>query len=315
MELIRGLHNLRPRHRGCVATIGALDGVHLGHRALLAQLMSVGRERELPSVVICFEPLPREFFAPREAPARLMSFREKFIELRALGIDRVLRVRFDERFRSLSAEAFIEQIFVQGLGVRYLVVGDDLRFGAGRSGDTALLRSAGERAGFAVGDIPSVMVDGARVSSSRIRQSLQAHDFALAERLLGYPYRMSGKVIYGRQLGRTLGLPTANLELHRTRAPMSGVYAVEVSGVAGHPVQGVANVGTRPTIGDREKALLEVHLLDFSGELYGRHIDVVFRHKIRDELKFNSVAELTRHIQADIVAGREWFAQRSLSGQ
>ena len=315
MELIRGLHNLAPRHRGCVATIGAFDGVHLGHRALLAQLITRGRELSLPSAVVCFEPLPREYFAPREAPPRLMSFREKFIELRRLGVDRLLRIRFDEHFRSVTAEAFIEQIVVQGLGVRHLVVGDDLRFGAGRSGDTTMLRAAGEHYGFAVGDIPSVISGGARVSSSRIREALQASDFLLAEELLGYPYRMSGKVVFGRQLGRTLGVPTANLELHRSRAPMSGVYAVEVTGAADNRVQGVANVGTRPTIGDRDKALLEVHLLDFSGDLYGRHVDVVFRHKIRDELKFSSVEELTGHIRADIRAGRRWFEGRPDAAQ
>ena len=315
MELIRGLHNLAPRHRGCVATIGAFDGVHLGHRALLAQLITRGRELSLPSAVVCFEPLPREYFAPREAPPRLMSFREKVIELRRLGVDRLLRIRFDEHFRSVTAEAFIEQIIVQGLGVRHLVVGDDLRFGAGRSGDTTMLRAAGEQYGFAVGDIPSVISGAARVSSSRIREALQASDFLLAEELLGYPYRMSGKVVFGRQLGRTLGVPTANLELHRSRAPMSGVYAVEVTGAADHRVQGVANVGTRPTIGDRDKALLEVHLLDFSGDLYGRHVDVVFRHKIRDELKFSSVEELTGHIRADIQAGRRWFEGRPGAAQ
>jgi riboflavin kinase/FMN adenylyltransferase len=309
MELIRGMHNLASRHRGCVATMGAFDGVHWGHRAVLKQLIDKGRELALPTVVICFEPLPREFFAPREAPPRLMSFREKLVVLRQLGLDRVLRIRFDERFRSLAAEDFIEQIFVQGLGVRHLVVGDDLRFGAGRRGDIVMLRAAGANNGFEVGDTASVMMDGARVSSSRIRKALEDNDLELAQGLLGYPYQMSGKVVYGRQLGRTLGLPTANLELHRSRAPMSGVYAVDVLGAAGQLVQGVANVGTRPTIGDREKALLEVHLLDFNGDLYGRHIDVIFRHKIREELKFDSIDELKRRIEEDISVARQWFLQ------
>ena len=308
MELIRGLHNLRPRHRGCVGTIGAFDGVHLGHRALLRKLLERGCELGLPSVVICFEPLPREYFAPVDAPARLMSFREKVVALRALGVDRVLRISFDEEFRSQAATAFIENIFVQGLGIQYIVVGDDLRFGAGREGDVVMLREAGLKHGFDVADTASVMVDHERVSSSRIRQALENADFALAERLLGYPYSMTGRVVYGRQLGRTLGIPTANLELHRSKAPMAGVYAVEVLGVDGCPLRGVANVGVRPTVGDRSKALLEVHLLDFDGDLYGKCIDVIFRHKIRAEQKFASLDELKARVTDDIEASRQWFA-------
>jgi len=308
MELIRGLHNLRPRHRGCVATVGAFDGVHRGHQTLLRELTQQGAGLGLASVVICFEPLPREFFAPHSSPARLMNFREKFTALKGLGIDRLLRIGFDERFRAVSAEDFIQRVFVQGLGVRYVVAGDDLRFGAGRGGDIDVLRAAGTVHGFDVADTPSVLVDGQRVSSSRIRRALERGDFGQAERLLGRPYTMSGKVMLGRQLGRTLGVPTANLELHRTRAPMAGVYAVEVAGFDGQGYQGVANVGLRPTVGDRSKALLEVHIFDFDGHLYGRHIDVMFRHKIRDERKFDSLDELKRWIAADIQASRAWFA-------
>ena len=192
--------------------------------------------------------------------------------------------------------------------MRYVVAGDDLRFGAGRGGDIDVLRAAGTVHGFDVADTPSVLVDGQRVSSSRIRRALERGDFGQAERLLGRPYTMSGKVMLGRQLGRTLGVPTANLELHRTRAPMAGVYAVEVAGFDGQGYRGVANVGLRPTVGDRSKALLEVHIFDFDGHLYGRHIDVMFRHKIRDERKFDSLDELKRWIAADIQASRAWFA-------
>ncbi len=307
MELIRGLHNLKPHHCACVGTIGAFDGVHLGHQALLQNLVEEGRRLGLPVVVICFEPLPREFFAPSEAPARLMSFREKWLALEALGVDRVLRINFNERFRSLSAAAFVKSVLVQGLGIKYVVVGDDLRFGAGRQGDANSLLLAGKQYGFDVVDTPSVLVDGDRVSSSRIRDELEAADFLMAERLLGRPFSMSGRVCFGRQLGRTLGVPTANVELLRLKAPISGVYAVEVTGIGDRICHGVANVGVRPTVEDRSKAILEAHIFDFSGDIYGSRINVVFRHKIRDERKFNSLSELEQHIHADIASGRAWF--------
>lgn len=289
-----------------MATIGAFDGVHLGHQTLLNSLMARGKELGLPSVVVCFEPLPREYFAPVEAPARLMSFREKLTEFRRLGIDRVLRIRFTDELRAMGAQEFIRQVFVEGLGVKHIVVGDDLRFGADREGDAPLLAEEGRQHGYEVEDTTSVIVAGERVSSSRIRHALEQADFELAEQLLGRPYSMTGKVVFGRQLGRTIDVPTANLEMHRFKAPMSGVYAVEVNGLNG-TLQGVANVGLRPTVGDLTKAILEVHILDFNQDIYGRRIDVVFRHKIREEKKFNSISELKERIEADIVAGRKWF--------
>jgi riboflavin kinase/FMN adenylyltransferase len=309
MELIRGLHNLRPRHRGCVATIGAFDGVHTGHRAVLGYLLEKSAQLALPSVVILFEPLPREYFAPREAPARLMSFREKVLALQDLGIDRVLRVRFDEELRNMSAQEFIENIFVDGLGVRYIVVGDDLRFGHGREGDFAMMQEQGERHGYEAMHMATLDISGTRVSSTRIREALENADFAQAEALLGQPYSISGKVVYGDQRGRTLGTPTANLELHRLRAPLSGVYVAEVSGVAGEPWPAVANVGIRPTVGEGFRANLEVHLLDFEGQLYGRRLKVTFRKKLRDEIKFDSLDELKQQIHRDIAQGHEFFKQ------
>jgi len=308
MELIRGLHNLRPWHRGCVATIGAFDGLHLGHQRVLAHLKAEGRARGLPTVVIVFEPLPREYFAPVQAPARLMSFREKCIALEGLGIDRVLRIHFDNRFSQMPAESFIQQVFVEGLDIRFMMAGDDLRFGRDREGDFRLLKSAGQRWGFEVTEADTCELDGERVSSTRIRKALEAGDFALAERLLGRPYAISGKVVYGQQLGRTLGAPTANLQLHRLRAAMSGVYAVEVAGLGDALVQGVANVGTRPTVDDRVKAILEVHLLDFNQTIYGKHIEVFFRKKMRDERKFASLDALKEQIGRDVDAARAWFA-------
>jgi riboflavin kinase/FMN adenylyltransferase len=317
MELIRGLHNLRPRHCGCVTTIGAFDGVHNGHRAVLGHLLEKSVELDLPSVVILFEPLPREYFAPREAPARLMSFREKFRALAELGVDRVLRVRFDEELRTMSAMDFISRIFVEGLGARYIVVGDDLRFGHDREGDFAMMQEQGERLGYEAMHTATLGISGTRVSSTRIREALGNADFELAAKLLGRPYSITGKVVYGDQRGRSLGSPTANMELHRPRAPLSGVYVVEVGGAgdpaagvpaAGVPaLPGVANIGTRPTVGDGLKANLEVHLLDFDEQLYGKTLTVTFREKIRDEQKFESLEELKQQIHKDIARGREFF--------
>jgi len=307
MELIRGLHNMRPRHRGCVVTIGAFDGVHLGHQAVIRHLLDKSRELEVPSLVIVFEPLPREYLAPLKAPARIMSFREKFFAMRSLGVDRLLRVQFNESLRAMSAQQFLEDIFVAGLGVRYVVLGDDFRFGNDREGDLEFIRQQGPRYGYEARPTPTLSMDGERVSSTRIREALESADFAEAERLLGRAYSISGKVVYGRQLGRTLGTPTANLQLHRLRAPLSGVYAVDVSGAGLDGVPGVANVGVRPTVDDSIKANLEVHLLDREIALYGQHIEVTFRHKLRDELKFGSVDELRDNIARDIEDARAWL--------
>lgn len=308
MELIRGLHNLRPGHCGCVATIGAFDGVHCGHQAVIRQLLQKSAALALPSIVIVFEPLPREYFAPLNAPARLSSFREKFLALQALGVDRILRVRFTEHLQTMPAQEFIDTLFVRGLGVSHVALGDDFRFGNDREGDFRLLSAQGERYGFDVEPTVTFAIHGERVSSTRIRQALEEADFELAETLLSRPYSISGKVVYGRQLGRSLGFPTANLELHRLRAPLSGVYAVEVTGAGLDKAQGVANVGTRPTVNDSIKANLEVHLLDLNQDLYGRRIEVVFKHKLRDEKKFESVDELKENIARDVNNARLWFA-------
>ncbi len=307
MELIRGLHNLRPRHQGCVATIGAFDGVHLGHQVVIRHLLEKAAELDLPSVIIVFEPLPREYFSPLQAPARIMSFWEKCRALEALGVDRLLRIRFNEQFRVMSAQTFVDDIFVAGLGVRYVVLGDDFRFGADRQGDIAFIQAQGERYGYAAGPTPTFAIAGERVSSTRIRDALENADFATAEALLGRPYSISGRVIYGRQLGRTIGTPTANLELRRLRAPLSGVYVVEVSGGGLEGACGVANVGVRPTVDDSIRANLEVHLLDREIELYGQHIEVTFRHKLREEQKFASLEELQMNIARDIEQTRAWF--------
>jgi riboflavin kinase/FMN adenylyltransferase len=307
MELIRGLHNLRPRHHGCVATIGAFDGVHLGHQAVIRHLLEKSAAFGLPSLIIVFEPLPREYFAPKQAPARIMSFREKFRAVEALSVDRLLRIRFNKRFRGMPAQQFVDDVFVAALGVRYVVLGDDFRFGADRQGDIEFMRRQGERYGFEAVSTPTCVADGERVSSTRIREALEAADFATAQTMLGRPYSISGRVILGRQLGRVIGTPTANLELRRLQAPLSGVYTVEVSGGGLSRAHGVANVGVRPTVNDSIKANLEVHLLDRNINLYGRHIEVTFRHKLRNEMKFNSLDELKENIARDIEQTRAWF--------
>ncbi|MCY4043495.1 MAG: bifunctional riboflavin kinase/FAD synthetase [Cellvibrionales bacterium] len=308
MELIRGLHNIRPQHKGCVATIGAFDGVHLGHQKVLQKLKDKGRELGLPALVITLEPLPREYFSPQKSPARLMSFREKAKAIEALGVDRLLRVKFDKTLSEVSAEDFIKDIFFDKLAIKYMIVGDDLRFGHDRRGDFGLLKQMGKDLGFDVAATDTFEVQGDRASSTRIRQALEASDFTLAEALLGRPYAISGKVVYGKQLGRTLNAPTANVKLHRIKAAMSGVYAVEVR-LDGECFQGVANVGTRPTVDDGLTAILEVHLLDFNRDIYGKHLEVVFRHKLRDEKKFESLDALKSAIHQDCDDAKAWFKQ------
>jgi riboflavin kinase/FMN adenylyltransferase len=239
-----------------------------------------------------------------------MSFREKFYAMRQLGVDRLLRVQFDESLRAMSAQEFLDEVFVNGLGIRYVVLGDDFRFGNDREGDLEFIRQQGPRYGYEARPTPTFSIEGERVSSTRIREALETADFAEAERLLGRPYSISGKVVYGRQLGQTLGTPTANLQLHRLRAPLSGVYAVEVSGAGLDGAPGVANVGIRPTVDDSIKANLEVHLLDREIALYGQHIEVTFRHKLRDEKKFGSLDELRENIARDIENARAWLGRQ-----
>lgn len=306
MELIRGLHNLRPRHHGSVVTIGNFDGVHCGHQVILAQLQAAGSALGLPDTVMIFEPQPQEFFQGAQAPARLMHWRDKIDALDAAGVARVLCVRFDEKLRALTARQFVQQLLVDGLGCRYLVIGDDFRFGCDRSGDFAVLQAAGREFGFDVSSTSTVMVEGDRVSSTRIRTALAAADFALAEKLLGRPYAVSGHVTHGDKIGRTLGVPTANIPSRRRVSPLQGIYAVTVEGVAERPVFGAASVGRRPTVEGQDERI-ETHLLDFSGDIYGRRIRVVFHRKLREELKFGSLEELKTAMAKDIADTRVFF--------
>ncbi len=309
MEVVRGLHNLRPRHRGCVATLGNFDGVHLGHQAVIGQLAEKAQELRLPTLVMIFEPQPLEYFRPDQTPARLTRLREKLMALRRYSVDRVLVVRFDRSFAAMTAEDFIERVLVEKLGVRYLVVGDDFRFGHERRGDFAMLAAAGLRHGFPVVNVHTYAIDDERVSSTRIRERLAAGDLAGAERLLGRPYRMSGRVAHGDKIGRRLGVPTANIHLHRRETPVRGIFVVELFGIDGEPWPGVASIGTRPTV-NGTRVLLEVHLLDFDRNLYGAHVHVNFLHKLREEKRFDSVDEMVRRIREDIAQAREFFRRR-----
>jgi len=306
MEIIRGQHNIRPAHRGCVATIGNFDGVHHGHQLLLAHLNAKRNELGAPSVLITFEPLPREYFAGgSRPPGRLTRFREKITLLARAGIDRVICLPFNEQVSQITATSVIEDFLVGQLGVRYVVVGDDFRFGRGREGDYTMLKHGGDRLGFEVSHIGTLTFDHERVSSSRIREALAGGDIRLAEKLLGHPFFVMGHVIYGRQLGRQLGVPTANIPLHRYRAPLEGVFAVTVTGLE-RAYDGIANVGIRPTIGGKEP-LLEVHLFDFAGNVYGKCLTVTFRHKLRDERQFASLDALKQQIAHDITQARAWL--------
>lgn len=304
--LIRGLHGLRPHHRGCVATIGNFDGVHLGHLQVLELLKLRAQALGLPSAVVIFEPLPAEYFAPDAAPPRLTRLREKVEQLRTAGIDRVLCLHFDRALAGMPAEEFIRRVLVEGLGVRFLVVGDDFRFGPERRGDFAMLVHAGTEFGFEVTATPSYVLDNERVSSTRIRNALAAGDLEDAARLLGRPYAMCGRVARGDQRGRQLGFPTANVQLHRRTSPLKGVFAVTLAGVAEHPLPGVANIGNRPTV-DGTRCLLEVHLLDFSGDIYRKYVQVAFLKKLRDEQKFASLDALKGQIGLDTQAARLYF--------
>lgn len=310
MEVIRGIYNVAPRHRGCVVTLGNFDGVHLGHQLLLQRLNERSRELNLPSMLITFEPQPREFFRGTSVPARLTRFREKIALLRKTSLDRVLCLPFNEQLANLPAHYVIENFLVDRLDVGHVVVGDDFRFGRGAEGDFQMLKQRGAELGFSVSHLDTQSVQGERVSSSRIRELLGAGDLDRAQTLLGHPYFIMGRVVYGRQLGRQLGVPTANIRLQRYRAALEGVFAVEVAGLS-KVYQGIANIGVRPTV-DGSEPLLEVHLFDFEGDIYGELLSVTFLKKIRDEMKFESIDILKSQIQQDIDHISRWFDQRNL---
>lgn len=305
MELIRGLHNLRDRHRGCVLTIGKFDGVHEGHKAVLKNVLEKARELDLPATVMVFEPQPEEVFTPDKAPARLSTLAEKYRLLKQQGVDRLLCVRFNKAFASQQADTFVQELLVNKLGVQFLVVGDDFRFGKGRQGDFTMLKEAGQKSGFEVVSTQSFRVDDRRISSTAVRQALNDGAFDKAASMLGRPFSITGRVVHGEKNGRTIGFPTANVLLKRFRTPLKGVFAVTVN-YRQCVWHGVANVGTRPTL-NGEQVQLEVHIFNVNADLYGQTIEVTPRLKIRDEKKFDSFEALKQQIQNDAQVARDFF--------
>jgi len=303
MELIRGLDQLDKRHRPSVASIGNYDGVHRGHQHVINTLLAKSHQFNAPATVITFEPLAKEFFMPGSVP-RLSSIEDRADRLFALGVDRVLCVEFTADFAAYSPRGFIKDVLVEGLGIKYLCVGDDFRFGKDRAGDFDMLVKAGQEFGFDVTAHDTFELQGTRVSSGRVRQALADSDFSLAEQLLGRRFSISGEVRKGRQLGRTIDFPTANIQLAGSLAPIRGVFAVTVAIGGEGSFAGVANVGQRPTVGGSENRL-EVHLFDFEQDLYGKNLEVIFHSKIRDERKFESLDLLKQQIMLDAQSARE----------
>ena len=305
---------------GCAVTIGNFDGVHRGHQAMLALLNSEARHRGVPSCVLTFEPHPRDDFArlagrPELAPARIATLRDKLIELDRCGVDQVLLLRFNERFAAQTPHAFIGDVLRRSLQARYVLVGDDFRFGARRAGDYAMLDAAGDAHGFDVARMMSYEVHGLRVSSSAVREALAAGDMARTAALLGRPYAISGRVMHGRKLGRTLGFRTLNLRFAHARPAAMGIFAVQVHGLALQSLPGVASIGVRPTVEDAGRVLLEVHCLAWPDSLgtdgaYGRHISVSLLHKLHDERRYDSLDALQAGIARDTADAQAWFDQR-----
>ncbi|EGW22730.1 bifunctional riboflavin kinase/FAD synthetase [Methylobacter tundripaludum] len=304
MRLIRGLSHLEPLKNGCVLTIGNFDGLHLGHRAVIKKLAERGAALDLPVIVMTFEPQPLEYFLGENAPSRLMRLREKVIQFSKLPVDDLLILRFNQYFADCDAEQFIEDVLVKKLNIKHLVVGDDFHFGKARRGNFAMLKDKGKLFGFDVEDTGSYQVTGLRVSSTLIRDALGEGNLALAEKLLGCCYSVCGRVAHGDKRGRTIGYPTANIQMFRKNTPVNGVFAVTMTGIDGCEFDGVANVGTRPTVDGGSKVILEAHLFDFDREIYGRYVEVHFKQKIRDEMRFQSLDELKVQIVKDVAEAK-----------
>lgn len=314
MLIFRALQS--PDQQPVALTIGNFDGVHLGHKALLSRLLDAARSRGIPSAVVIFEPHPREFFTPDQAPVRLTSLREKLELLAELGVDRVHICRFNSQFAQMSASDFLAALY-QKLAVKYVLIGDDFKFGSGRSGDFALMEKIASQQGFTVEAMHSVLHDGLRVSSTAVRAALASGNMRTAARFLGRPYSISGRVVHGDKLGREIGFPTANVQMKHNRPPLSGIFVVRVTRSqkgGGHiPVlHGAASLGVRPTVHKNGRAVLEIHLLDFAQDIYGQHLRVEFLHKLRNEEKYPDLKSLTQQIALDVANTRKWFKENGL---
>ena len=307
MEFVRGLQGLKPEHRGAAITIGSFDGIHLGHGALIASTCGIAKQLARPAMMLTFEPLPREFLVPQDPPARLTDFRERLRLLERSDLDYVCALRFDQKLRSLTGDEFVA-LLTERFGASAVVVGQDFRFGRGGAGSIGLLRAAAEAGRFALELVPSVCIEDTRVSSSGVRAALAASEFSKARDLLGRTYSMRGRVVRGEQLGRRLGYPTANIRMRRRKLPITGIFAVRVRGAdpgnSHTPLAAVASLGVRPTIGGTVP-LLEVHIFDYSGTLYGHELDVEFVAKIRDEEKFESLDALVQQMNRDAAEARK----------
>lgn len=308
MLIYRGPHAV-PAHPRAV-TVGNFDGVHRGHQAMLRTLVDQAQKMQIPAAVMTFEPHPRELFTPDTAPARLASLREKCAIFADLGLDEVIVCPFNKKLSGLEPQQFVQKILTEQLQTRYLLIGDDFRFGRARAGNWALIEALAPELNFQAQAMHSIACAGERISSTAVRAALAAGELNKAKELLGRTYSMSGKVVHGDKIGRTLGFPTANIGLQHNRPPLLGIYAVEVSGIGQKPVQGAASIGFRPTIGQQMKATLEVHLLDFDADIYGAHVRVDFLHKLRNEAKYPDLDSLKTQIQQDINDTRAYFAQQ-----
>ena len=309
MQLVRSISALaRSPRSGRVLTIGAFDGLHLGHQQIFRIARGIAFEREKKITALSFEPTPAEYFARGEPPPRLTCFRERYEQLAGIGIDELVCPHFRE-VSSLDHRRFVDEVLVAGLGVSHVVVGHDFRYGAGRRGGIESLARAGDAAGFGLTVVDAVYVDGGRVSSTRIREALEGGDLASARRMLGRDYSMSGRVVHGLGLGRDLGFPTANVNLKRRRAPIDGIFAVQVDGIGAGPIDGVASIGSRPTVGGG-KTLLEVFLFGFEASIYGAYITVRFKQRLRSEERFDTIEAMQEQMHADVAAAKAALAER-----
>ena len=309
MKIIRGIANLNNQFSQCVLTLGNFDGVHLGHQQLINHLIEQGKKLNLPTVVMLFEPQPLEFFSKQNAPARLTSFKEKVQLIEKLGIDYIIAVPFTQTFANMSANAFIQDWLINKLSAKYIVIGDDFQFGRDRKGDINLLQQYTQNNQFSVESMPTFVWNNLRISSTAVREALFNSDFELARCLLGRDYAIQGRVVHGNALARQLGFPTANIHLNRKKPALQGVYFVKVKNCCSNQYyHGIANIGIRPTI-EGKKAILEVNIFDFSGDIYGQYLDVTFVCKLRNEKKFDSLADLKQQISQDVCTAQQISAK------
>ena len=307
MRVIRGLTHIKPLAKGCVLTIGNFDGLHLGHQTVIDKLVKQGLQLKLPVVVLIFEPQPLEYFLNTNSPSRLMRLREKVIQFLHLSIDDLLILPFNRTLADYDANAFIKELLVERLNVKYLVIGDDFHFGKAREGNFALLKEKGRQFGFEVKNSQSYLQQGMRISSTLIRDALGIGNLKRAKQMLGRDYSICGRISHGDKRGRTLGFPTANIQMLRRNTPIRGVFAITMTGIDGREIQGIANVGIRPTVKGDSKVILETHLFEFNQEIYGAYVEVHFKDKIRNEIRFETFEQLKIQITKDVTRAKQFF--------